>query len=45
MSKVVKKTKKAFDFAGKSGSYDGMITGTGFLGSLVSNLARKMNKI
>lgn len=38
------KTKKAFDFAGKSGFYDGVITGTGLFGSLVSNLVWKMDK-
>ena len=38
------KTKKAFDFAGKSGFYDGVITGTGFLGSLVSKIVWKMDK-
>ena len=38
------KTKKAFDFAGKSGFYDGVITGTGFFGSMVSNLVWKMDK-
>ena len=38
------KTKKAFDFAGKSGFYDGVITGTGFFGSLVSNIVWKMDK-
>ena len=38
------KTKKAFDFAGKSGFYDGVITGTGFFGSMVSNLVWEMDK-
>ena len=38
------KTKKAFDFAGKSGFYDSVITGTGFFGSLVSNVVWKMDK-
>ena len=38
------KTQKAFNFAGKSGMYDGVITGMGFFGSLVSNLVWKMNK-
>lgn len=38
------KTQKAFNFAGKSGMYDGVITGTGFFGSLVSNVVWKMNK-
>ena len=38
------KTKKAFDFAGKSGFYDGVITGTGFFGSLVSKTVWKMDK-
>ncbi|MBQ2662623.1 MAG: class I SAM-dependent methyltransferase [Clostridia bacterium] len=38
------KTQKAFNFAGKSGMYDGVITGTGFFGSLVSNLVWKMDK-
>ena len=38
------KTKKAFDFAGKSGFYDGVITGTGFFGSMVSNIVWKMDK-
>ena len=38
------KTKKAFDFAGKSGFYDGVITGTGFFGSMVSNLVWGMDK-
>ena len=38
------KTQKAFNFAGKSGMYDRVITGTGFFGSLVSNLVWKMDK-
>lgn len=38
------KTQKAFNFAGKSGMYDGVITGTGFFGSIVSNVVWKMNK-
>ncbi len=38
------KTKKAFDFAGKSGFYDSVITGTGFFGSIVSNVVWKMDK-
>lgn len=38
------KTKKAFDFAGKSGFYDSVITGTGIFGSLVSNTVWKMDK-
>lgn len=38
------KTQKAFNFAGKSGMYDGVITGTGLFGSLVSNVVWKMNK-
>ena len=41
---MIEKTKKAFDFAGKSGFYDGVITGTGLFGSLVSNLVWKMDK-
>lgn len=41
---MIEKTKKAFDFAGKSGFYDGVITGTGFFGSMISNLVWKMDK-
>lgn len=41
---MIEKTKKAFDFAGKSGFYDGVITGTGFFGSMASNLVWKMDK-
>lgn len=38
------KTEKAFNFAGNSGMYDGVITGTGIFGGLVSNIVWKMNK-
>lgn len=39
------KTKKAFDYAGsKGGLYDDIITGTGFIGSIVSNVIWKMDK-
>ena len=41
---MIEKTKKAFDFAGKSGFYDSVITGTGLFGSLVSNVVWKMDK-
>ena len=38
------KTAKAFDFAGRSGFYDGVITGRGLFGSLVSNIVWKMDR-
>ena len=38
------KTKEAFNFVGKTGLYDKVITGTGFFGSLVSNIVWKMDK-
>lgn len=40
----MEKTAKAFNFAGRSGMYDQVITGTGFFGSMVSNLVWKMDK-
>ncbi len=38
------KTSKAFDFAGRSGIYDGVITGTGLFGSLVSKIVWGMDQ-